>query len=390
MTTSVQIAPNGTSLTGPRVAVVVYDGLCTFEYGVAYEVFGLPRPEAGPGWYRFSTVAAEAGPMRAAGGLAIVDAAGLDELVGADLVVVPGWRGLDAAVPASLSEALRFAARRGARIASLCSGAVVLAASGLLDGRRATTHWRYLEALSSRYPTARFVSNVLYVEDGPVMTAAGSAAAIDLSLHIVRRDFGPGMAVDVARRLVVPPHREGSQAQYIPRPVARASEGARLGPLLDRMRKDPAVRYRLRDLADEAGMSLRTFQRRFRETTGEAPGTWLIAERLRLARDLLEEGATRVEDVALRAGFGTPEILRHHFRSTLGVSPSRYRAQFSRAVEIDAIPGIRGDAAVSAGVGWRHLRRAISCQHWTAYHERMSKSELNPDGDRQAEPRHSR
>ena len=336
MTTSVQIAPKSALLLGPRVAVVVYDGLCTFEYGVAYEVFGLPRPEAGPDWYRFNSVAADKGEMRAAGGLAIVGAAGLDTLAEADLVVIPGWRWLDATVPADLSEALRCAASRGARIASLCSGAVVLAASGLLDGRRATTHWRYLDALSARYPATRFVGNVLYVEDGPFMTAAGSAAAIDLCLHIVRSDFGPSMAVDVARRLVVPPHREGSQAQYIPRPVPRASEGARLGPLLDRMRKDPAARYRLRDLADEAGMSLRTFQRRFRETTGEAPGTWLIAERLRVARELLEAGSTHVEDVAFRSGFGTPEILRHHFRSTLGISPSRYRAQFSRSSRVGA------------------------------------------------------
>ncbi|WP_237476984.1 transcriptional regulator FtrA [Lichenibacterium dinghuense] len=332
MSTSIDIVPIRPPfpdhLTGPRVAVLAYDGLCTFEFGVAYEVFGLPRPEMGPGWYRYAATAVEAGPLTAAGGLTVAVHHGLEVLTEADLVVVPGWRAIDAPVPAALVGALRAAHARGARIMSLCSGIAVLAAAGLLDGRRATTHWRYVATVAARHPTIRFEADVLYVDEGDVLTAAGSAAGVDLCLHVVRGDFGPEAANGVARRLVVPPHRDGGQAQFIAAPVPRRHEAGRLGPLIDAMRARPGDDHRLDALAARAGMSLRTFQRRFAEATGLPPGEWLMAERLRLARELLERAApAALDDVAAAAGFGTV-AMRHHFRSRLGISPSAHRGAF--------------------------------------------------------------
>ena len=333
LSTTIDIVPNSSSPFrpgGPRVAVLAYDGLCTFEFGIAAEVFGLPRPEMGPGWYRYAVCAVEPGPLRAAGGLTVAVDRGLDVLGTADLVVVPGWRAIDAPVPAALVAALRAAHGRGARVASLCSGVAVLAASGLLDGRRATTHWRYVETVARRHPAIAFDPDVLYVDEGDVLTAAGSAAGIDLCLHVVRGDFGPEAANAVARRLVVPPHRDGGQAQYIAAPVPPAREAARLGPLIDALRVSPAEDHRLAVLAARAGMSLRTFQRRFAAATGLPPGEWLAAERLRLARDLLErEPSSSLDDVAAAAGFGTAAALRHHFRLRLGTSPGAYRRRFA-------------------------------------------------------------
>jgi AraC family transcriptional activator FtrA len=317
-------------LSGPRVAVLAYDGLCTFEFGIVAEVFGLPRPEMGGGWYRYAVCAEGPGPLRAAGGLAVTVERGLDTLAEADLVLVPGWRGIDVPVPEALTTTLRAVHRRGARVASLCSGIAVLAAAGLLDGRRATTHWRYVEAVSHRHPAVALDPRVLYVDDGDVLTAAGSAAGIDLCLHIVRRDFGPGAANAVARRLVVPPHRDGGQAQFIAAPVPRDREAARLGPLIDAMRAEPGADHRLDALARRAGMSLRTFQRRFAAATGLPPGEWLMVERLRLARELLEgDPGAALADVAEAAGFGTPAAMRHHFRTRLGTSPAAFRARFA-------------------------------------------------------------
>ena len=334
MSTSVDIMPIRSAfpdhLTGPRVAVLAYDGLCTFEFGVAAEVFGLPRPEMGSGWYRYAVCGVEPGPLRAAGGLTVAVARGLDVLAEADLIVVPGWRAIDAPVPATSTAALRSAHRGGARLMSLCSGAAVLAATGLLEGRRATTHWRYVAALTALHPGVAFYADVLYVDAGDVLTAAGSAAGIDLCLHVVRRDFGPEAANGVARRLVVPPQRDGGQAQFIAAPVPRAREAARLGPLIDAMRATPGADHALETLARRAGMSLRTFQRRFRAATGLAPGAWLTVERLRLARDLLEgTPAATLSDVAEAAGFGTVAAMRHHFRSRLGTSPAAYRTRFA-------------------------------------------------------------
>lgn len=319
-------------LTGPRVVTLAYDGLCTFEFGVAVEVFGLARPEMGNGWYRQATAAIEPGPLRAAGGLTVTAAGGLELLEEADLIVVPGWRGIDEAVPAALVDALRAAHARGARLMSLCSGVAVLAATGLLDGRHATTHWRYADAIRSRHPLIRLDPDVLYVDEGEILTAAGSAAGIDLCLHVVRRDFGAEAANSVARRLVVPPHREGGQAQFIVRPVPQDREGKRLGPLIDWIDRNLQREITLSEMAARAGMSARTFQRRFRDLTGNSPGEFLLARRLRHACDLLErQAALSLDDIALAAGFGTPATLRHHFRTRLATSPTAYRARFGHA-----------------------------------------------------------
>jgi len=313
----------------PRlVAALAYDGLGTFEFGIAVEVFGLPRPEMGADWYRFAVCAAEAGPLRATGGIRVLADGGLDLLREAGTVVVPGWRGADDPVPAPMVDALRAAHAGGARLVSLCSGVFVLAATGLLNGRRATTHWRYAEALAAAYPEIRFTPDVLYVDEGDVLTAAGSAAGIDLCLHVVRRDFGPDIANRLARRLIVPPHREGGQAQFVERPVPPAREGMRLGPLLDRMRARLDEEQPVARLAAEAGMSVRTFLRRFRDATGTTPGDWLAAERIARARELLESTALPIEDIAASCGFGSAATLRHHFRLRLRTSPAAYRARF--------------------------------------------------------------
>lgn len=315
---------------GPLVVVLAYDGLCTFEFGIAYEVFGLDRPELGEQWYRYAVCGVDKGPLRAAGGLVLRPTPGRGALRRADLVIVPGWRGIDAPVPRDLIADLRRAHRRGARIMSLCSGITVLAAAGLLDGRRATTHWRYFERVKNRHPSIQLQADVLYVDEGDVLTAAGSAAGIDLCLHVVRKQFGSKAANTVARRLVVPPHREGGQAQFVVRPVAVEHEGARLGGLLDWVRRNLDKPHSIASLADKCGMSARTFQRRFRETTGIAPGEWLVTERVRLAQEQLERTGRRpLARIAERCGFGSVETMRHHFRSKAGVSPASYRKRFA-------------------------------------------------------------
>jgi AraC family transcriptional activator FtrA len=316
------------------VVVLAYDGLCTFEFGIAYEVFGLSRPEMGEGWYRFSVAGVEPGPLRAGGGLTVGVDRGIELLEEADLIVVPGWRAIDAPVPEPLVAALRAAHARGARVMSLCSGVAVLAASGLLGGRRATTHWRYVASIAARYPEITLDADVLYMDEGSIMTAAGSAAGIDLCLHVVRRDFGADVANSVARRLVVPPHREGGQAQFIAAPVPEEREGIRLGPLIESMRERLSEDQPIRILADRAGMSVRTFQRRFEAATGDSVGEWLMKERLRRARDLLErELAVSLDDIAAASGFGTLATMRHHFRRRLGTSPSAYRRSFGGCME---------------------------------------------------------
>ncbi|MBO9706903.1 MAG: transcriptional regulator FtrA [Caulobacter sp.] len=315
-------------LANRKVVVLAYDGLCTFEFGVAVELFGLPRPEMDGDWYDFAVAAVEPGPLRGLGGVQVVADGGLELVEAAGAVVVPGWRGADQPVPQPLIAALRAAHARGARVMSICSGVFVLAAAGLLAGRRATTHWRYVDRLRALYPDIEVQPDVLYVDEGDVLTSAGSAAGLDLGLHLARRDFGPEAANSVARRLVIPPHRDGGQAQFIPRPVPAAHEASRLSPVLDRMRADLAGEHTVASLSAMAGMSQRTFLRRFEAATGQTPARWLLAERLARARELLETTAAGVEDIARAVGFGAP-ALRHHFRNALSTTPQAYRARFA-------------------------------------------------------------
>ena len=228
--------------TPHRVVALAYDRLCTFEFGCTVELFGLPRPELEVPWYDFAVCAAERGPIRAMGGIEVQVPHSLRLLDRADTIVIPGWRDAHEAPPEALLRRLRAAYDRGARLCSICSGVFVLAAAGVLRGKRATTHWKYAELLASRHPDIVVEPNALYVDEGQVLTSAGSAAGLDMLVHLVRRDFGPKIANQVAQRLVIPPHREGGQAQFVPRPVATDERG-RLARLLDWIRGHLAAEH---------------------------------------------------------------------------------------------------------------------------------------------------
>jgi len=310
------------------VAAVLVDGVAAFELGVACEIFGLRRPELNVPWYHFLVCAAEPPPLRSSGGMLIDTPYGLDALAQADTLVFTSWRSPSERPPEPLLDAVRQADARGARLVSICSGAFILAAAGVLDGRPATTHWRYSEALAAGYPRIKVAADVLYVDDGRVLTSAGTAAAIDLCLHIVRRDYGAEIANSVARRMVVPPHREGGQAQYVDRPVAPVADADALGRALVWAMQNLHRPQSVPDLARRAAMSPRTFARRFRAEHGTTPHRWLLHQRLLLARRWLEMGAESVEDAAERSGFGSAAALRMHFRRAFGTSPQAYRRQF--------------------------------------------------------------
>ena len=313
-----------------RVVALVYDRLATFEFAIAVEVFGLPRPELPVPWYRFSVCSLDGKPARATGGIRVTADSGLRAMASADTIVIPGWRDPDEAPPAALLDALRRANRRGARVMSICSGVFVLAAAGLLDGRRATTHWRYADQLRERYPRIRVEPDVLYVDERNILTSAGSAAGIDLCLHVVRTDYGADIANQVARRLVVPPHRDGGQAQYVREPL-RSDASAGLAPTMEWAVSRLRHRVTVRDLARRANMSMRTFARRFVDETGTTPHRWLTHQRLIVAQRQLEVTRVSIDEVAEAAGFETAETLRFHFRQTFGTSPSAYRKRFSVA-----------------------------------------------------------
>jgi AraC family transcriptional regulator, transcriptional activator FtrA len=310
-----------------QVVIVVYDGLCTFEFGCAFEVFGLSRPEMGPNWYRCRTAAADSGPIRGAGGLRIEPDGGLELLDDADTIVLPGWRAADAAAPQPLIAALRQANAAKTRILSICGGTFVLAQAGLLVGKRATTHWRHIEKLTANYPEIIVEQQALYVDEGTILTSAGSAAGLDLCIHIVRKDFGAKAANSVARRLVVAAHRDGGQTQFIRRSLPPPS-GARLSALLDTIRARIGEAWTIERMAAQARLSVRSLQRHVREATGMAPGAWLQNERLAHARDLLEETTLSVEAIATHVGFGTATNFRQHFKAATGLSPTLYRTGF--------------------------------------------------------------
>ncbi len=321
---------------GPLVCSLAYDGLCMFEFGISLEVFALPRPEFHT-WYRHRVVAAEPGPLRATGGIAVATEHDLSALSEASLILVPGWRGIDTPVPAELCQALQGAHQNGARIASICSGVFVLAAAGLLDGARATTHWRYTDALAERYPSVDVRPDVLFIDNGSVLTSAGSAAGIDLCLHLVRQDFGAAKANVVAKRLVMAPMREGGQSQFIPAPVP-PERGGRIAQLLDSVRAQLDRPWTIADMADHAGLSERTLLRRMSELTGETPQKWLARQRVALAADLLETTDLGLEDLSHTAGFASQETFRRVFRSIRGITPSHHRKNFGGTPERRAWP----------------------------------------------------
>lgn len=310
-----------------HVAILAYDGLCTFEFGCAIELFALERPELGVPWYSHAVCALEPGPLRAMGGLTLQAPHGLEAMEGADTIVIPGWRAPHEAPPATLIDALQAAHRRGARICSICSGAFVLAHAGLLDGRRATTHWRYLDQLRASFPAIDIEPDKLYVDAGGIVTSAGSAAGLDMLLHLVRVDFGAAIANRVAQRLVVPAHRDGDQAQWVARPLPDEGENA-IARLMDWVRENIRLAHTVESMAARAAIGTRTFQRRFKDSTGLPPLAWLVGERVALARQLLEtRQALDVDTVADLAGLGSGASLRRHFRAQGLPPPARYRKQ---------------------------------------------------------------
>jgi AraC family transcriptional activator FtrA len=314
------------------VVVLAYDSLCTFEFGCAVELFALARPELGVDWYRFAVCAIEPGLIRAAGGITIDAPHDLALIARAGTIIIPGWRDADEAPPEALLALLRAAHARGARLCSICSGVFVLAAAGLLDGRQATTHWRYADQLARRYPAIEVLPDNLYVDSGQLITSAGSAAGLDMLLHLVRRDYGAHVGNQVAQRLVMSPHREGGQAQYLPRPMAHDDKG-RLTALMAWVRKHPAERHSVASMARRAAMSERTLQRQFQDATGFAPVEWVTRERIAIVKDLLETSDLPLARMAERAGFGSEESLRRHFRRLTATTPASYRRQFSEAIE---------------------------------------------------------
>ncbi len=309
------------------VSVLVLDGLAIFEFGVICEVFGIDRSADGVPNFDFKVCGPEAGrPVRTAVGATLTPDHGLDALIGADLVAIPAIGGTDYR-PEALA-AVREAVATGSTVLTVCSGAFLAGAAGLLDGRPCTTHWMHADDLAAAYPTARVDRNVLFVDDGNLITSAGTAAGIDACLHLVRRELGAEVTNKIARRMVVPPQRDGGQRQYIDQPIpVRYSEG--FAPQLDWILANLDKPHTVASLAARASMSARTFARRFVEETGRTPMQWVTDQRVLYARRLLEETDLDIDRVADRCGFGTATLLRHHFRRIIGVTPSDYRRRFS-------------------------------------------------------------
>lgn len=319
------------------VALAVTDGMLHFELSLACEVFGADMSGVADPWYTLAVC----GPAAVrVGRFRLEPDRGLDQLPYADTVIVPGWADVDVDPPADLVDAVRAAHEAGARVASLCTGAFVLAAAGLLDGRRATTHWAHAQALAARYPRVEVDPDVLYVDNGNVLTSAGKAAAMDLCLHLVRLDHGSAVANTLARLLVVPPHRAGGQAQFVTAPVPARDDHPSSGSRLRSSRGDPIAELfpwaierldralTVEDLARQANMSSRHLGRRFRSVTGTTPLQWLLTQRIRRAQELLEATGDSVEAIAVATGMGTATTLRRHFNRTIGVPPDTYRRTF--------------------------------------------------------------
>lgn len=310
-----------------RVITLAYDRLWPFEFGVAVEIFGWSRPEIlDIDWYEFR-VAGPAEPVRSLGGITLTPDHGYEIAETADTLIIPAWRDIHERPPEAMLDAVKTAHAHGARLVSFCTGAFVLGHAGLLDGRRATTHWRDLSVLKETFPSIEIIEDVLYVDEGDVITSAGSSAAVDCSLHIIRTDYGSEVANRIARSLVTPPHRDGGQAQYIETPVQEGA-GQSVSATLDwaRERLDRAIE--IGELASHAGMSERTFLRRFREGTGVTPLKWLRRERVLRAMRLLERSRLAPPDIAAQCGFGSSESFRAAFKDIAGITPHAYRKRF--------------------------------------------------------------
>ena len=309
-----------------NVATVVYDGVAPFELGVLCEAWATDRSDQGLPVFDFAVCAPQVGTVMTSAGFGVEVSHDLSRVEEADLVAIPAVP-RNMTVPDAVVQALRDAHDRGARIMSVCSGAFALGQAGLLDGRDCTTHWCYTDELAARFPKANVIPEVLYVDDDPIITGAGSAAGLDACLHLWRKEFGAAMASTVARRMVVPPQREGGQAQFIQTAVP-ACDAETLGPLLvwitGNLDKPLSVDY----LARHTSMSARTFARRFRAETGTTPHAWITSQRVIRAEELLETTARPVDWIANEVGFGNAATLRHHFTRARAISPQQYRRTF--------------------------------------------------------------
>ncbi|HEX4722631.1 MAG TPA: helix-turn-helix domain-containing protein [Pseudonocardiaceae bacterium] len=310
------------------VAVPLIEGLAPFEFGVLCEVFGIDRTEEGVPAIEFLVCAERPGePLDTRAPIAITPQHSLAELARADLIAVPAFTVRDEYPPAVL-DAVRDAAARGAIILSVCTGAFLLGAAGLLDGRPCTTHWKNAAEFAQRFPAAKLDPDVLFVDDGNIVTSAGTAAGIDACLHLVRREIGAGPANAIARRMVTAPQRDGGQRQFVELPVPECT-GDSLQPVLVWMLANLRDEHSVTELASRASMSERTFARRFVAETGTTPHRWLTMQRVLHARRLLEETQLGIDDIADAAGFGTAALLRHHFHRVVGVAPNDYRRTFA-------------------------------------------------------------
>ena len=337
-----------------NVAAVVLNGFEAFELGVVAEVFGTDRTTDGLPGYDFAIVAGEPGPLRSSAGFVIDVPCDLDRLDEADLVVVlpaADDRCEHADWPEPMLAALRCAVDRGAQVLSVCTGAFALGAAGLLDGRSCTTHWRDAARLARMYPAAKVDPSVLYVDDEPVITSAGTASGIDACLYLVRKEQGSRVANAIARRMVVPPHRDGGQAQYVDMPVGEAHCDT-LGEVIEWMQRNLNELVTVDELARLAAMSPRTFARRFVQETGTTPQRWLTGQRILLAQQLLEDTDETIDLIAERAGFPNAATFRHHFRGWRGTTPHAYRRAFRQTLPRASVSQAAGpgDAPGSPGL----------------------------------------
>ncbi len=313
--------------TRPVVAAAIYDGLPGFEYAIAAELLGLVRPGLEDSWYDFRPCRVESGPLKSSHGFVLKPAGGRAELVQADTVLIAGWRDPQQRPRPAFLNAVIDAYENGARLVAICTGAFVLGYAGLLDGRRATTHWLHAELFQQRFPQVELLDDSLYVHDDRISTSAGSAAGMDLCLSIIRADFGVDVANLVSRRMVAPVHREGGQSQYVQPAVMEADDGD-FGPVLDWMSRHLQEPVSVGQIARKFSMSLRTFQRRFRNLTGLPPLVWISQQRVARARNLLEVSDLGIDQIAWDCGFGSAANLRKHFARHLNVTPSAYRSSF--------------------------------------------------------------
>lgn len=321
-------------MTDPIIAVLAFDGISPFHLSVPCLVFGEDRTSLGLPRFEFRICAVKAGPIHTEAGLTVAAPHGLEGFDGADIVIIPSWHLGEAPSP-PLVEALCRAHQRGALIVGLCLGTFAIAAAGLLSGRRAATHWAFSERLQKLHPDIAVDATVLYVDNGDVVTSAGVAAGLDCCLHIVRARYGAEAALRLARQIVLSPHRQGGQAQFIEHPVAKSADADRFTQALDAVRATLGETHSLDRVAEAAGLTRRTFTRRFQKSIGTSFGEWLTSQRIELAQRLLEATEKSMDMVAFEVGFGSATSLRQHFSARLKTSPAQYRREFSRRADQD-------------------------------------------------------